>query len=107
MDVNGSDLVCPNSYLDVCKNLFQHHFEKVFAPLQYNGTFDVSKLGVISFSQWCFLPTRIRGTACKGLPYSTTIEMHRVVALRLCVLDLKTLPRYELIKIAYDWASYS
>jgi hypothetical protein len=74
-------------------------------------TFDVSKLGVVSFSQWCFLPnqnTRNRQwLLAKGLPYSTTIEMHRVVALRLRVLDLKPLPRYELIKIAYDWASYS
>jgi hypothetical protein len=80
---------------------FNITLRKDFAPLQYNGTFDVSKLGVVSFSQWRFLPTRIRGAA-KGcgerLPYSTT----SVVALPLCVLDLKTLPRYELIKIAYD-----
>jgi hypothetical protein len=83
---------------------------KDFAPLQYNGAFDGSKLGVVPFSQWYFLPTRIRGAGkgcCEGLPYSTTIEIARVVVLHLCVLDLKTLPRYKLMKIAYDWASYS
>jgi hypothetical protein len=87
-------------YPDICNNLFNIVMRKDFAPLQYNGAFDVSKLGVVPFSQWYLMPTRIRGAAKRPLPYSTAVENAPCRGTAHVREDLKTLPRYELMKIA-------
>lgn len=76
------------AYPDICNNLFNIVMRKDFAPLQYNGAFDVSKLGVVPFSQWVSSAnqnTRSRQkAAASGSRIRQPSKMPRVVALRLC-----------------------